>query len=114
MHELSLCQAIVDTVRDHAGERPVRRVHVRIGYLRQVVPASLEFSWQVITDGTELAGTDLVIDHVPAEISCRSCGATTELDQPLLWCPACSGHDVEVVRGEEFQLASIDVVEEVG
>jgi Zn finger protein HypA/HybF involved in hydrogenase expression len=32
----------------------------------------------------------------------------------LFACPACEGHDVEVVSGEEFQIASFDLAEEVG
>jgi len=111
LHELSLCQAIVDTARRHGGDRPLCRVYVRIGYLRQVVPDSLQFSWEVITDGTELAGCELTIEHVPAAIECRSCGAVGDIDRPLLICPACEGDDVIVVRGDEFQLVAIDVVE---
>jgi hydrogenase nickel incorporation protein HypA/HybF len=113
VHELSLCQAIVDTARRYGGERPLRRVLVRIGFLRQVVPDSLVFSWQVITDGSDLAGCELSIEHVPAVIECRRCGVTTELDRPLLICPQCESDDVTVVHGEEFQIAAIDVVEEV-
>ena len=114
MHELSLCQAIVDTARRHGGERPLRRVHVRIGYLRQVVPDSLQFSWEVITDGTELAGCELSIEHVPAAVECRSCGDHSRIDRPLLICPACESDDVAVVQGDELQIVAIDVVEEVG
>ncbi len=114
MHELSLCQAIVDTVRHHADNRQLRRVNVRIGHLRQVVPESLLFSWEVITDGTDLAACELAIEQVAAVIKCRRCGAVTELDLPLFACPECEGHDVEVMSGEEFQIASLDLVEEVG
>jgi hydrogenase nickel incorporation protein HypA/HybF len=114
VHELSLCQAIVDTARRYGGDRPLRRVLVRIGHLRQVVPDSLQFAWQVITDGTELAGCELAIEHVAAAVECRSCGATTELVDPLLICSRCESDDVLLVRGEEFQLVAVDVVEEVG
>jgi hydrogenase nickel incorporation protein HypA/HybF len=113
LHELSLCQAIVDTVVDHADGRPVRCVNVRIGHLRQVVPQSLQFSWQVITDGSDLAGAQLYVEHVPASVTCRSCGARTTLERPLLICGVCEGSDVQVLTGEEFQIASIDVVEAV-
>ena len=113
MHELSLCQAIVDTVRQHADERPVRRVQVRIGHLRQVVPDSLLFSWEVMTADTELAGSALELEQVVAVVACRRCGARTELDVPLMVCSRCEGHDVEVVQGEELQIVAIDVVEEV-
>ncbi len=114
MHELSLCAAILETVDARAAGRPVGRVAVRIGYLRQVVPDSLRFSWEMLTQGTDLAGSELAIDHVPAVVRCRACGAETTLAWPVLACASCEGHDVELLSGEEFQLASIDVAEEVG
>ena len=77
MHELALCQAIVDTVGRHADGRRVERVDVRIGHFRQVVPDSLQFSWELLTEGTDLAGCRLVVDHVPAVVECRACGAAT-------------------------------------
>ena len=112
MHELSLCQAIVDTVLQHAEGRSLQRVNVRIGHFRQVVPDSLQFSWEVVTHGTDLAECELVVDHVPAVIVCRACGERTKLQRPLMLCGSCEGADVEVVAGEEFQIASIDIFEE--
>ncbi len=112
MHELSLCHAIADTARRHADHREVRSVTVRIGHLRQVVVESLVFSWEVLVDGTDLAGATLEVEQVPAVIVCRPCGATTSLDQVSLLCPECDSADVEVVSGEEFQIAALDVVEE--
>ena len=113
MHELSLCQAIVDAARRHGDERPLRRVIVRVGHLRQVVPDALLFAWELVTDGTELAGCELTIEHVPAVIECRSCGARTELRRPLLVCQQCESADVVVVQGGELQIVAIDIVEEV-
>jgi hydrogenase nickel incorporation protein HypA/HybF len=108
MHELALCQAIVDTVERHADGRRVEQVDVRIGHFRQVVPDSLQFSWELLTEGTDLAGCRLVIDHVPAVIKCRACGSATTLEVPILVCSACEGSDVTLVSGEELLVASID------
>jgi hydrogenase nickel incorporation protein HypA/HybF len=113
MHELSIAQAICDTVVDRAGGRPVRRVDVRIGHLRQVVPDSLLFAWEMLTEGSDLAGSELVVEHVPAVVRCRVCGADTTLDWPVLACAACESLDVELRSGEELQLVSIDVAQEV-
>jgi hydrogenase nickel incorporation protein HypA/HybF len=110
MHELSLCQAIVDTVTARATGRPVRRVDVRIGHLRQVVPDSLQFSWEMLTQGTDLEGCSLVVEHVPAVVHCRSCEAETTLDWPVLACRECESHNVDLVSGEELQIASFDLV----
>lgn len=110
MHELSLGQAIIDTVRRRGDGRAVRHVTVRIGYLRQVVPDALQFAWEMLTDDSELAGCRLEIEHVPAIVVCRACGETTTLAWPILLCAACEGSDVELVSGEEFLIATMDVV----
>ncbi len=112
VHELSLAQAIIDTVGRHADGVEVRCAYVRIGHLRQVVPDSLRFSWQVLTDGTDLEGCELAIEHVPAAVACAACGTDTTLDLPVLACRACPSADVELVSGEEFLVDSIDVAEE--
>ena len=109
MHELSLCEAIADSVARHADGRPVRRASVRIGYLRQVVPESMSFCWQVLTDGTDLSGCELDIEHVPAVVAC---GAVRRGDHPrhagvalwLVW-----QQRSRAPSGEELLLVSIDL-----
>lgn len=110
MHELALCQAIVDTVDREANGQQVCRVEVRIGHFRQVVPDSLEFSWTLLTENTPLSGCELVIDHVPAVVTCRDCDARTTLDWPILLCESCESSNVDLISGEEFLIASIDRV----
>lgn len=111
MHELALCEAIATTARDHAEGGTLERVQVRIGYLRQVVPDALTFSWELLVAGTDLDGCALDIDHVAATVACRSCGERTTLALPILACEACGGVDVELLTGEEFLIASLDVKE---
>jgi hydrogenase nickel incorporation protein HypA/HybF len=113
MHELALCEAIVDTVNRHADGQRVERVEVRIGHFRQVVPDSLLFSWELLTAGTDLADCELAIDHVPAVIDCRGCGQQTTLDAPILLCRSCGSGDVTLVSGEEFLIASLSRTREV-
>ena len=114
MHELSLCSAIVDTVNDRASGRPVRRVRIRVGHYRQVVPDTMRFCWEMVTDGTPLSPCELEIEEVPAVVSCRSCGARTTLPDPILLCAECDGADVELVAGDELLIESIDVAAMTG
>ncbi len=111
MHELAVGQAIIDTVDRRSGDRLVRRVIVRIGYLRQVVPDSLQFSWQLLVEGTDLEGCELAIEHVPAVVECTTCAARTTLALPVLACAACGGFDVELRSGEEFMIVGMDVAQ---
>ena len=110
MHELSICQAIRATVDDRAAGRAVRRVDLRVGHLRQVVPDSLQLAWEMVTAGSALEGCDLAVEHVPAVVRCTTCGADTTLEWPVLACGACDGRAVTLLSGEELDIVSIDVV----
>ncbi|MEM9042320.1 MAG: hydrogenase maturation nickel metallochaperone HypA [Actinomycetota bacterium] len=112
MHELSLCSAIADSVRDHARGRPVQTINLRIGHLRQVVPDTLRFCWSMQSDDSELADSELAIDHVPAVVHCSTCGASTTLEHPIPVCGTCGSGEVVMVSGEEFLITSIDLVPE--
>ena len=109
MHELSLCRSIQDIVRTHAAGRAVSRVELRVGHLRQVVPDTLCRCWELVTEGTELAGSVLDVHEVPAAIECRVCGARTQLDEPVLRCGGCGARDVAVVAGDELLVAALEL-----
>jgi hydrogenase nickel incorporation protein HypA/HybF len=114
VHELSVCEAIVDTAMQRANGRPVTQVTVRIGHLRQVVPDALQFGWEILTDTTALKGCRLIIEQVPATVACRECNVETTLDMPILCCSACGSFEVTLLTGEEFLLVSIDLAEASG
>jgi hydrogenase nickel incorporation protein HypA/HybF len=68
MHELALCGSIADIVTRHAAGRRLDAVRIRIGQLRQVVPDTLEFCWELVTAETALANRPLLIDRVAARL----------------------------------------------
>jgi len=112
MHELSIAQAIAGIAVRHSGARRVARVEVSVGYLRQVVPDSLQFAFALVVRGTPLDGAELAITHVPAAGRCRACGADTVLEAFPLCCAACGGFDVEVLAGEELHLDALELEEQ--
>jgi hydrogenase nickel incorporation protein HypA/HybF len=111
MHELSIAQALMDIVQRHAGGRPVTRVEVRVGHLRQVVPAALEFAFELVARGTVAEGAELVLDAVPAAGRCRACGTVSQMEAFPLACAGCGSWDVEVIRGEELLLDTLELEE---
>jgi hypothetical protein len=60
MHEMGLAQAILDTARQLAGERPIRRVVVSAGEAQAVNADSLRFSFDVVA--ATLNGTDVTLE----------------------------------------------------
>jgi hydrogenase nickel incorporation protein HypA/HybF len=112
MHELAIADSVVRIACAHAAGRKVRRVELKVGHLRQVVPSALEFSFGLVAEGTELEGAELAIEVVPAGGRCRACGSDGPLPQFPLQCRACGGFDVEVLRGEELLVDALEIEEE--
>ena len=109
MHELSICTAIAKIAHQAAAGRPVERVRVDIGHLRQVVPDTLRHSWDMVVFGTPFEGVPLEVRAVPAVIECGQCGTLTELDDPIFRCGSCGSTETRVVSGEELFVTSLDL-----
>ena len=107
MHEVSICNAICGIVRRRAAGRPVDRVCIDVGSLREVVPQTLVSCWEIVVADTELAGSVLDVNHIPATIECVACGQRTILEQPRVRCPDCHGTDVTVISGNELDVSSL-------
>jgi hydrogenase nickel incorporation protein HypA/HybF len=109
VHELSIAQAILEIATRNAGGRHVTAVCVRVGRLRQVVPSALEFAFELSAHGTPAEGAVLELEQVPAAVGCRACGEQAELKAFPLACPACGALEVDVIRGEELVVQSLEL-----
>jgi hydrogenase nickel incorporation protein HypA/HybF len=111
MHELSIADAVVRIVCDHAGGRPVTRVELKVGHLRQVVPSSLAFAFALVAEGTVAEGAELAIEEVPPAGRCRTCGEEGALDGFPFACARCGSFDLELLRGEELLVDCLELDE---
>jgi hydrogenase nickel incorporation protein HypA/HybF len=111
MHELAIAESVVEIALRHASGRRVTRVELEVGHLRQVVPSALEFAFELVARGTQVEGAELCMREVQAAGRCRSCGADTPLPGFPLMCASCGGFDVEVTRGEELRVDSLELEE---
>jgi hydrogenase nickel incorporation protein HypA/HybF len=110
MHELSVAGAVVDTAIRHAEGRRVLVVNLKVGELRQVIPDSLAFYWDVVSRDTLAEGARLEQEVVPVRMRCEAC--THEWEPELMFrCPECSGTG-EVLAGDELEVDSIEVEED--
>jgi hydrogenase nickel incorporation protein HypA/HybF len=113
MHELSICASIADIATRHAAGRTVVVINLRIGQLRQIVPDTLVYCWELVSADTPLSGSRISVEYVPARVSCHGCEKVTEVGEiPLFACGGCGGIDVKVVSGEEFLITSLELEEE--
>jgi hydrogenase nickel incorporation protein HypA/HybF len=109
MHELSIAEAVVDIACRHAAGRRIASVEVRVGHLRQVVPDALRFAFELVAAGTAADGAELRIVQVPVAGRCRACGTDAELEAFPLLCPRCGSAELDLRRGEELLVDSLEV-----
>jgi len=89
MHELGLCEAIVDVVEKRTGERPVAGVRARVGPLHHAHPEAFEQSFAPAAAGcvSDSLRAELVL--MPVRGRCLTCWETFESSKPIIACPAC-------------------------
>ena len=108
MHELAITESIVAAVVERVPGTPVRRVRLEIGRLSGVVPDAVRFCFDLVTADTTLEGAVLEIDEPGGRVACRRCAAEFDTDEVLALCP-CGSPDVELLRGRELRIRSVEV-----
>jgi len=113
MHELSIADAIVTIAREHAGDRRVAAVEVKIGHLRQFVPSALSLAFELVADGTVVEGAELRVEEIPARVACRECAAERRVTEFPFLCAECGSLDVEVIAGDELLVDALELEDAV-
>jgi hydrogenase nickel incorporation protein HypA/HybF len=112
MHELAVTESILDIAIRHAPPRDqvkITDLYLVIGQLSTIVDDSIQFYWDIISEGTIAQGAQLHFRRIPAEMSCQTCGHRYAPSDEVLACPRCSSVQIKVIAGEEFFLEAIEV-----
>jgi len=109
MHELSLTQAVIDSIAERVGDRQVHHVRLEIGKLSGVVVDSIRFCFALVVEGTPMTGARLEIDEPPGRCRCRDCLHEFTTADPIILCPTCDSADVAVLSGRDLLIKSVEV-----
>ena len=110
MHELGICDALLKMVRNIAAEESleeITRITVEVGSLSGVVPAYMSDCWVAVTDGTELAEVEFVVEELEGTARCLDCGEEFPADVNRLRCPSCGGEKLTPLTGRDLTLKEI-------
>jgi hydrogenase nickel incorporation protein HypA/HybF len=105
---MAITQSVVDAVCEHAAGRRVHSVRLEVGALCAVVPDSMQFCFELATQGTVADGARLDVDLKAGVARCRTCDHEFELPDLILLCP-CGSADVEVMAGRDLRILSMEV-----
>jgi len=115
MHELSICQALIDQVLGLAREHQasgVERIVLSVGPLSGVEPALLMTAYPVAAAGTVAEAADLELVQSAARVRCRGCGHEAEVPPNRLSCPACGDYHTDLMSGDELLLIRVELTTE--
>ena len=73
---------------------------------------SVDFSG-LVSQETVCEGARLELEVVPAVLRCRPCEREWTIDVPAFRCPHCGGSHVAVLAGNELEVESIEVEEDI-
>ncbi len=112
MHELSICESIVQIMEDQAvaeNFRTVNAVRLEIGPLAGVELEALKFSFDVVTRGTLAEGCRLDVIETEAQAWCMPCAESVVIEARYDACPKCGGYRLQVTAGEELRIKDMEV-----
>lgn len=112
MHELSVCQSLLDQVQRIATEQGadrVERILLRIGPLSGVEAELLRSAYPLAAAGTLAEAAVLDIEPAPVRVRCATCGAETDAQPNRLLCAACGDWHTRLLSGDEMLLASLEL-----
>jgi hydrogenase nickel incorporation protein HypA/HybF len=114
MHELAVTESLLEIAIRHAQAQNAHRItdlYLVIGKWSSIVDDSVQFYWDIISDGTIAKGATLHFQRVPVVLTCQDCGNEYQPASEEFACPHCVGTHAKVKSGDEFRLEAIDVEE---
>lgn len=112
MHEMSLCEGILQVLEDQAEAqqyRQVKTVWLEIGALSGVEPSAMQFSYEVVSRGTLAEGSRLEIVELPGTAWCMQCAASVTIGERHAACPGCGGYQLQVTGGDQMRIRELEV-----
>ena len=109
MHEMALAEGILAVVLDAARGERVRRVQIDAGRLQAIVADSLQFSFQLLAEGSSAADATLELREIPLRMRCKKCGDENEYDFPPSFCSRCTASEFILISGDELKVNSVEL-----
>jgi hydrogenase nickel incorporation protein HypA/HybF len=110
MHELSLCQALIDQVISIAREQRVSSVsdiYLRVGPLSGVEGPLLRNAFPIAAAGTVANDANLHLEDAPIRVRCEACGEESDAKTNNLVCAACGDWRTALISGDELILQRV-------
>ena len=115
MHEIGVVRQMCRTVMDFAAENNIQSIGeivVEIGELSLIIPKYVEDVYPLVTEGTMLSDTKLIMETVPGLAECDDCDEIFNVVEHEGYCPNCGSFEKTILSGKDFTIREIHLPEE--
>ena len=112
MHEMSLCENILQTLQQQADAQQyckVKTVWLEIGALAGVEVDALQFSFDSVMQGSIADQARLEITHIAGQAFCSACAKPVPIQQRYDACPECGHFPLRIVSGDQMRIKKLEV-----
>jgi len=112
MHEMALCEGLVQALEEQAGSQGFRRVHavwVEVGSLAVIECDAMRFNFDIVARGTLAEDAQFNIIEVDGSAWCLPCGAKVVMQRFGDPCPKCGGYQLQVLDGKQIRIKQLEV-----
>ena len=113
MHELSLCEQVLELIQQQARSQhfqQVKTVHLEIGKLSCVEAEAMRFCFDSVVAGSLAEGALLEIDQTEATAWCPACEQLSRVEQRYEACPCCGHVPLDIRAGEQMRIKYLEVL----
>lgn len=112
MHELAICQGLINQLDRIAAEnnaRQVEKIYLHIGPLSGVVPELLQSAFSIASADTVADQAQLIIEAMPIRIYCSQCDSESDVRANRLVCAQCGNWQTTLISGDELLLQRVEL-----
>ena len=112
MHEVHAAEALVERLESELERESLDRIaEVRVRASVVFSPEALQQSYEMLVSETALRGSRLVVEELPDERECPSCGGVWTISRDdvtghVLVCPSCGGLS-SIEGGSGIEVAAV-------
>ncbi|MBQ0807006.1 MAG: hydrogenase maturation nickel metallochaperone HypA [Porticoccus sp.] len=112
MHEMSLCEGVIQIIESQAAVENYQRVKtvwLEIGLLSGVEIEAIKFCFEVVCRNSIAENSVLVIIELPGKAWCIQCSKNINVDSRHSACPDCGSYQLQVSGGDEMKIKELEV-----
>ncbi len=112
MHEMSLCEGLLQILQTESkkqGYERVKTVWLEIGDMSGVEIEAMKFCFDAVMRNSLAEDAKLEIIHMPGQAWCMQCSKNVTVKQRFDECPDCGSFQLQVTSGDEMKIKELEV-----